>query len=284
MEKPKIALMLAPALAVIGLLFLGGLIFGVLQSINVLSFTGNSGINLEAYKSIFSSRSFWVSLGFTLWIACAATSISSILGLLCALVLRGSVRFKNWLMFVFQLSLPIPHAVGAIMVLLLFSQSGWFSRLTVTLSLTNSPSDFPILVQDPLALGVILEYVWKETPFIGVNILAALAGLDSGFEQVAASLGAGRWQRLRHVILPAVMPSLLRSSLIVFTFSFSTFEVPYLLAPTTPSTLSVLAYHAYTDSDLNSRPRAIALGLVMALLTGILMLIYIRFSRRFIRS
>ena len=284
MEKPKIALMLAPALAVIGLLFLGGLIFGILQSIDVLSFTGNSGLNLEAYKSIFSSRSFWASLGFTLWIAYAATGISSVLGLLCALVLRGQVGFKNWLMFVFQLGLPIPHAVGAIMMLLLFSQSGWFSRLAVTLSLTNAPSDFPVLVQDPLALGVILEYVWKETPFIGANILAVLAGLDAGFEQVAASLGAGRWQRLRHVILPAVMPSLLRSSLIVFAFSFSAFEVPYLLAPTTPSTLSVLAYRAYTDSDLNSRPRAIALGLVMAVLTGILMLIYIRFSRRFVRS
>jgi putative spermidine/putrescine transport system permease protein len=136
------------------------------------------------------------------------------------------------------------------------------------------------LIQDPFGIGVILEYVWKETPFIGLNILAALTNLEPGFEEVARTLGANRWRRLRHVILPAMMPSLLASSLLVFAFAFGSFEVPYLLAATAPTTLPVLAFRAYQDSDLNARSSAMALSMIVAAITTVLVFVYSRLWQR----
>lgn len=82
------------------------------------------------------------------------------------------------------------------------------------------------------------------------------------------------------MILPAVLPSLLASSLLVFAFSFGSFEVPYLLAATTPTTLPVLAFKAYQDSDLNSRSSAMALSMIVAVITSVLVFAYSRLWQR----
>jgi putative spermidine/putrescine transport system permease protein len=283
-ERPRVFLMLAPVLAVIVFLFLGGLAFGLLQSFNYLPFIEKYDFNFDAYNSIFNSRSFRSSLLLTLWIALASTLISSVLAIVCALALRRLQRARQFMTFLFQLNLPIPHTVGAIMVLLLFSQSGYISRLTHAVGLTGGPADFPALVQDPWAIGVIIEYVWKETPFIGINVLAALSGLGMGHEEVAQTLGANRWQRLRHVILPSIMPSMLASSIIVFAFSFGAFEIPYLLAATAPTTLSVLAFRSYSDVDLNARSDAMAMSVIVAVFITVLVFVYARLTRRFVRS
>lgn len=278
-RRLQIWMMLTPALLVMVFLFLGGLGFGFLQSLNYLPYLEQYEFNFLAYQSVLSSRAFWSSLLLTLWIALASTFTSSVLAVICALALRRS-RARNTLTLIFGLNLPIPHTVGAIMVLLLFSQSGLISRLTHALGLTENPAAFPVLIHDPFAIGVILEYAWKETPFIGLNILAALTGLEPGFEEVAQTLGANRWRRVRHVILPAVLPSLLASSLLVFAFSFGSFEVPYLLAATTPTTLPVLAFKAYQDSDLNSRSSAMALSMIVAVITSVLVFAYSRLWQR----
>ena len=47
------------------------------------------------------------------------------------------------------------------------------------------------MVNDPWGIGIIAEYVWKETVFIGVVVLAALSGSTRDFEDLARTLGAG---------------------------------------------------------------------------------------------
>ena len=46
------------------------------------------------------------------------------------------------------------------------------------------------MVNDPWAIGIILQYVWKEIPFIGVIVLAILLSVGEDYESVARSLGA----------------------------------------------------------------------------------------------
>ena len=57
-------------------------------------------------------------------------------------------------------------------VIIASSESGSFARLAFQWGIITRPSEFPELVFDPYAIGIILQYVWKETPFIGVIILA----------------------------------------------------------------------------------------------------------------
>ncbi len=111
--------------------------------------------------------------------------------------------------FLYQLNLPVPHVVSAIGILFLFSQSGLLSRTGAQLGLLEFPKDFPVVVRDKYGIGMMLSFIWKEVPFVGVIVLAVLQALGVDYEDLARSLGANRWQRFRYVILPLVMPGLL---------------------------------------------------------------------------
>lgn len=259
MQNGKIALMLAPALAVIGLLFFGGLLIAVVQSF---------GQGLTAYRAVFSNPAFFAALGLSLYIATVATAISAGLAVAAALVLRRHFAGRGVALFLFQLNLTVPHLVGAIGILYLLSQSGVFARLAFATGAIAKPADFPALVFDPYAIGIIVQYVWKEVPFITMILLANLQSLGADYEAVARSHGASRWQALRFVILPMLRPALMRACVIVFVFAFGAYEIPLILGQNYPAALPVLAYRAFTDVDLAARPEALAMGVIIAVISG----------------
>jgi len=269
---------------VLTLLFVGGLVFGILQSVNVVNFAGPTGFNLDAYTNIFTDEVFWRSLLLSLWIAFASTSISIVLAVLTALLIFNTERGRRSVTFIYQFNLPIPHIVGGVAMLLLLSQSGMISRIAFALGLTDSPGDFPPLTNDPLGVGIIAEYVWKETVFIGVVVLAALTGGVAEYEDLARTLGAERWKRFWHVILPLITPAIVSTSIIVFAFSFGAFEIPFLLGQPFPAALPVLAFRAFTDPDLGARPEAMAVSVVIAAIVAVLVFVYTWVGRRYVRQ
>jgi len=194
--------------------------------------------------------------------------------------LRRLMWGKRWATIVFQINLPIPHSVGAIAMLLLLGQSGLLARLSRLAGLIATPADFPALIYDPLALGIILEYSWKSTTFIGINILASLLAIGENYEATARTLGANAWQRFRWVILPLVSPSLSAAAVLSFAFAFGAFEVPFLLGQRYPSALPVLAYRSYVNVDLNARPEAMAISMIISAITAGAVLLYMHLARR----
>lgn len=280
MTKLKLFLMLTPALTVIVLLFGGGLLLALLQSVGYAPAIGRTDFSLEAYRRVFSDLAFGRSLLLTLWIGGVSTAVSTLLALIAALTLRRAFLGKRLATFIFQSNLPIPHLVGAIGILFLFSQSGFLARLGHLAGLIQVPADFPALVFDPYALGIILEYVWKSSVFIGIILLVALQAIGEEYEDVAQTLGASRWQRFRHVTLPLLRPAILSASILVFAFTFGAFEVPLLLGARYPSALPVLAYRLYTNVDLNARPEAMAMSVIIAVIITILIAFYMRLTRK----
>ncbi len=279
-DRLRIVLLLAPAMLVIGGLFFGGLIVSLVRSFNYMPVIGLTEPNLDAYAAIFTSREFYLSFLLTLHIAATSTVISSVLAVGAALLLRRTFLGKRAIFFLFQLNLTVPHLVGAIGILYQFSQSGSFARLAYQWGAIAGPSDFPAWVFDPYAIGIILQYVWKEVPFVGVIVLANLQALGEDHEAVARNLGAGRWQTFRHILLPLIAPGVLSASTMVFAFTFGAYEIPAILGRNFPTALSVLAYRNYTDVELAARPQAMALAIVIALLSGVMIWMYLRLSRR----
>lgn len=279
-DRMRLILALTPALAVVVLLFLGGWGLGLAQSLGWQPVLGKTQLSLAAYNNLLRRSDFLASLGLTLWIAVASTVFSSVLAVAGALFLRRLVWGRRWATFAFQLNLPIPHAVGAIAMLLLLGQSGFLSRLSRLAGLTQSPADFPAMIFDPLALGIILEYSWKATTFIGITVLASLLAIGEDYEATAQTLGAGPWQRLRRVILPLITPSLAAAAVLSFAFSIGAFEVPFLLGQRYPSALPVLAYRSYVDVDLNARPEAMAISMVITAIAAVAVVLYMHFVRR----
>ncbi len=283
-DRLRIWIMLAPALAVIVFLFLGGLLLGLVQSFNYMPIIDKHEFNLDAYAAVFASGEFWRSLALTFQVALAATLISTVLAVICALVLRETFVGRKLVTFIFQLNLPIPHLVGGVAIIMLFTQSGLLARVARLFGWIDGPSDFPAMVFDPRGIGATLEYVWKETVFIGVIVLAVLQSLGTDYEELAASLGANRWQRFRYVLLPLMTPGILSASVIVFAFSFGAFEIPFLLGATFPVTLPVVAYRAYADVDLGARSQAMAMSMLITVIITVLTYAYTKLTRAYLRS
>jgi len=265
-------LLVLPAVSIIAVLFGGGLILALLQSVGLLGVAADGSLSLEAYRQAFSSEAFWQSLGLSLYIAFAATALSTLLSMGLALLLQGAGR---WASFACQLTLPIPHLVGIAGILLLLSPSGLLSRLLFTLGWIGSDQDFPLLVNDAANIGVMIHFLWKEIPFMTLILLAVLRGIRPEYGMQARALGASPWQCFWHVTLPLLRPGILSASLLVFGFIFGSFEVPFLLGSTAPKTLPILVYQAFTAVDLDQRAAAIALGLILSLISVSLIALYL---------
>lgn len=278
-DRQRILLLLAPALVILAGLFLTGLGLTLLRSLRYFPALGLTEPDLSAYRAILTSPGFLKSLGLSLWIATASTLIAAGLALAVALLLRQTFPGRAVISFLVQLNLTIPHIVGAIGILYLFSQSGSFARLAHAAGLIAAPADFPALTQDRYAIGIILLYVWKELPFITLILLANLQSISADHESVARSLGATRWQAFRHVLLPMLMPGLAAASALVFAFAFGAYEVPLILGASAPKALPVLAWQSYTDTDLATRPEAMAMAVLIALIGLVLLFLYLRLSR-----
>jgi putative spermidine/putrescine transport system permease protein len=76
-----------------------------------------------------------------------------------------------------------------------------------------------------------------------------------------------------------ISPSVVAASLLVFAFTFGAFEVPYLLGRSYPTMLPVMAYNEYRDIELTARPAAMAINVLIALITAVFAALYLRLAR-----
>lgn len=276
----KVALLLAPALLVVVALFGAGLGLGLLQSLGYQPYLDGWTWTTANYTELLADPAVRASLVLTVSISVLATAGSAVLAVAIAMFVQSTRRGRRLLTGLLQVGLPVPHLVGALAMGLLLSQSGLLSRLTHAAGLTSAPSDFPALTQDSLGAAILAEYLWKETPFVAVVILSALARGITPLQDIAATLGARPWQRFRHVTLPLVTPALGAASVIVFAFTFGSYEVPAVLGRPYPAPLAVVAYQRFTDTDLTARPQAFAIGVLIAVVVTVLVAVYLRLLER----
>ncbi|QNE18249.1 ABC transporter permease subunit [Kribbella qitaiheensis] len=280
----RIGLLLTPALTVVGVFFAGGVAQAIAQSFGYQPSLPGARISTDAYTALWSDPAVRASLLLTGRVAVVSTVLSAVLGVAAALTLRRLGRSRAWVTGVFQANLAVPHLVGALCMLLLLSQGGLLSRLTHAVGLTASPTAFPAVTNDRFGWSIIAEYVWKETPFLTVIVLATLSRGLQDLETAARSLGASRSQRLRHVTLPILTPALAAGSVLVFAFAAGSYEVPYLLGRPYPATLPVVALQYYNATDLTSRPEAMAVAVLITVTSSAIVAAYLtilaRLSRR----
>jgi len=271
-----------PTILVLVTLFVGGFLFGILQSVGYFSVIADKEqkIGFDAYLFAFQNETVRAGIILTFRVAFLSTILSTVIALAISLMISRTKRFQSTLISITQFNIPIPHVVAATGILLTFSQSGLVSRVTNHFGITDGPSDFPIVTNDPFGYGIIMSYLWKEIPFMCVLILSALRGPVTNLDETAKTLGASYGYRLRKVILPYIFPAILSGTIIVFAFSFGSYEVPYLLGEPYPSTVSVVAYQLYTDRDLANRPTAILLATITSVVIGILVYVYMKITQQ----
>lgn|SRR5262245_4893164 len=275
----RIWMMLLPALTVIGGLFAGGLVLVCLQSLGYFPPAGEDAFTLDHYRRLVFDQEFRASLWLTFVLTSVATIISAVLGFALALALREWALHSSILNTMLQVPLAVPHLAMAVVLINLIGPSGLIARIAYALRIGSAPADFPALIGDGYGLGIIIAYVIKETPFIALMALAVMLRLGDEYEQVARTLGASTWQRLRYVTLPMVAPAVVSASLVVFAFIFGAFETPFILGRPYPAMLAVVAQRRFTSANLAERPDAIAVTVVIMFISILLVWVYQRVAR-----
>ena len=280
--KPYI-LLLPASIVLLGILTTG-IVIALSQSLGYMPIIGLKELTIKYYVSIITDKGFLESLKFSLNISLFSSTIAVIVGVALAYSMLINKHRKSIEKILYTLPIIVPHMVAAFLMFNILSQSGLLPRILYHLGILKAQSDFPILIFDRYGIGIIISYLWKEIPFVAMVVYTFISNINKSLEDVALNLGASRGQFFWHVMLPLSWPSIISSFIIIFAFSFGAFEVPYLLGPTTPKTLPVKAFIEYTNPDMLNRPYAMALNVILAFISLIIVWIYDKTLSLFCRN
>jgi multiple sugar transport system permease protein len=165
-------------------------------------------IGLENYERIFADPLYWSSLLRTLYFVGAFVLEATLGGLGMALILNerfaGRPLMRSLLLVPWSLSRVV---VGLLWIGILDFEFGAFNGLLQNLNVVDGPIAF---FKDGFsALNVLVSvYAWNQAPFAALLFLAGMQSISVDLFSAAAVDGAGYWQRVRHLILPALRPTL----------------------------------------------------------------------------
>ncbi len=139
--------------------------------------------------------------------ALLAALVNAVFGVLLAWVLTR-YRFPGRKIVDALVDLPfaLPTAIAGLTLATLYSKDGLFGAPLAALGIKGTGS----------ALGVVIALIFVGLPFVVRTVQPVMEELDPALEEAAASLGASRWQTLRHVVAPQLFPSLLTGATLSF--------------------------------------------------------------------
>lgn len=210
----------------------------------------------------------------TFVLSISATLCSIVLSVILSLILRQKPRGNHFFRLTMLIPRMIPGLIGALGLLLLLGSRGWVNlSLIKLLPFVDEPIRMNYTVP-----GLIVFYTWLYFPFTAVTTLSTLEGLDPAIEEAADVAGANRWQVLRHVVIPLIMPGMLAGSVLTFMAAFGAFSIP-LIAGGNYRPLSVEIYKQidFTPARWSA---ASARAMIMAALQVAFLTFYMRVLRR----
>ena len=216
--------------------------------------------------SILRSSSASEALRLSLWTSTVATGISLVIGVPLAWVLaRTALPGLRLLRALVTLPLVLPPVVGGVALLLAFGRNGFVGKLL--------DSWFGITIPfTPVA--VVMAETFVAMPFLIVTVEGALRSANQGYEQAAATLGAGRMTVFRRVTVPLIAPSLGAGAVLCWARALGEFGATITFAGAFPGrteTMPIAVYYALEhDPD-----EAIVLSLVL-LAVSVVVLVTLR--------
>jgi sulfate transport system permease protein len=133
--------------------------------------------------------------------------INAVFGFIVAWTLvRYRFPGKRILDAAIDLPFALPTAVSGIALTAIYSSHGWVGQYLHRAGIESAFSP----------LGVTIALTFVGLPFVVRTLQPALEDLDPGMEEAAATLGAGRVQTFRRVILPSLLPALITGFALAF--------------------------------------------------------------------
>ncbi|WP_072332999.1 MULTISPECIES: sugar ABC transporter permease [unclassified Paenibacillus] len=244
---------------------------------------GSPWVGLRHFERFFESYYFWRLLQNTLEIGLFQLLVGFPVPILLALMIN-EVRSRKFSRFV-QTVTYAPHFLSTvvmvgILMIFLSSQTGLLNKLIVWAS--GEPISF---LTEPVWFKSIyvLSGVWQQMGWSSIIYLAALTGIDPQQHEAARVDGATRWQRIWHVNLPGIMPTITILLILNMGSLLSVgFEKVYLMqnALNMPAS-DIIATHVYRKGIIDGQySYSAAVGLFNSVVNFILLVTVNRIARK----
>ncbi len=267
-SRYPLLLLVAPAVLLVLALFVYPLALSVTSA-----FTARDGtIGLANFAK--TAELYGTDILFTLVIVGVSTALVAVLAVAIGgyLVLGEHPAAVAALKFLYRWPLFIPFIVAAQCMRTFLAKNGMLNNTLDTLGLIDSGQLSGLLDWR----GIIVTFVWKETPFVTLLVAGVMASLDRATIEAAKNLGASGPRILVEIILPQVMGAMLVGLILAFVTMLSVLSVPIMLSGGSPTMITVdMAFRVNSYGDYGV---ANALGLVSYAITGLAAWAYMRRS------
>jgi sulfate/thiosulfate transport system permease protein len=209
------------------------------------------------------------ALRFSLLIAFLTAVINAVLGTFAAYVL-AKYRFpgKGPLTIAVNLPVALPTVVIGTSLLLLWGPIGLLGRFLEPFGL--QPMFTPV--------GVLLAHLLVTFPYMLGAVKPLLDELEVTYEEAAYTLGAGRWQTFRYVILPALRGGLFSGTLLTFAHSLGEFGATVMVSGNLRLRTQTAPLYIFAQFEAGNVAQANAVAAVLAALSFLLFFFLLRYS------
>ena len=260
-------LLIAPALAMLAGLFLYPLFYSLIWAFRIEETGGWGWANFTKAFALYSG-----DILFTLIIVTVSTIVIAAVSVCIAGYLTlgdnpAAVAVLRWL---YRWPLFIPFVVAAQLMRTFLARNGMMNNVIVSTGLLE-----PLQTASYLDWrGIIITFVWKQTPFVTLLVAGAMASLDRAAFEAARNMGARPFRVLWQIALPQVAATLMVGLILSYVTMMSVLSVPMMINAGKPTMITVdMAWRINGYSDYGV---ANALGLISYLMTAAAAWFYLR--------
>ncbi|WP_217999160.1 carbohydrate ABC transporter permease [Nocardia exalbida] len=197
-------MLLLPSIVLMAALFGWPLVQGVLEA-----FRGGDGLTLANWERLFDDPYIFTALRNTVLLIVIVVPIQLALAVGMALLMQARPRFAGGHFYLWCLPLAISELAAGLVWLSIFDNRGYLNSLLVGLGVSDDGVQW-LGYQNAgtMLLAVVVAEVWRATSLVFVIVVAGVQMIPRDYDEAAQVFGANFWQRLRHVTLPLLGPSL----------------------------------------------------------------------------
>lgn len=231
-------------------------------------------VGLANYARVFTADSqFWYSLGFTALFTLVSVLLINIVAFAVASVLTRGIRGTNLFRTVFFM----PNLIGGIVL-------GYIWKMIINYGVL-----LPLFGKDlsyDSAFGfwsLVVVLAWQQIGYMMVIYISGLQAVPEELIEAAKIDGAGRWQILRRVTVPMVMPSITVCTFLTLTNSFKLYDQNLALTDGKPGRLTEMLAMAIRNTygtSPKSHGTAQAMAVVFFLIVAIIALFQLRSTHK----
>jgi len=232
-------------------------------------------VGLANFATQMQDAVFWQVTRNTFIYTIAATFLKMVGGLAMALVMNQSFRGRNLARAFLLLPFIVPTVLSSVAWMWILDPT--FSVINWTLRNTGLVTqNFSWLGNATLAMvSIIMVNTWRGLPFYGITLLAGLQTISPDLYEAAAIDGAGITQRFWNITIPVIKPVLVIVTMFSIIFTFSDFQLIYVLTHGGPANATHLFATYAFDIGMSAGVLGMGAAVALAMLPALALLIVV---------